>query len=80
MTKATPASSEMLKRVMRISVMGSSFAPLSRLLDKERDYGTAGTHHIAITDYGEPDILGTADIVGGSKQLVGSELGGRHKD
>lgn len=58
---------------------GKFLRPVVTLVDKERDYGTAGTHHIAITDYGEPDVLGTADIVGSSKQLVGSELGGTIK-
>ena len=29
------------------------------------------------SDYGEPDVLGTADIVGSSKQLVGSEFEGQ---
>ena len=49
------------------------------LIDKEGNHGTAGAHHIAIANHGEADVLGTADVVGSSKELVRCELGGAVK-
>lgn len=54
---------------------GKFLRTIVTLIDKEGNYGTTGTHHIAIANYGKLDVLGTADIIGSSEEFVGGEFG-----